>query len=62
MRFYTVAEVARLLPVRKSYVYELVAQGRLWAMKLSARRIQIPAEALGEFLQRQETGGAVMTM
>ncbi|MBC7105399.1 MAG: helix-turn-helix domain-containing protein [Firmicutes bacterium] len=53
MRFYTVAEVARLLRVRKSYVYELVAQGRLCALRLSERRIRIPQEALQEFLEQE---------
>jgi excisionase family DNA binding protein len=57
MRCYTVPEVAGMLRVRKSYVYELVAQGRLRALKLSERRIRIPAEALEEFI-RQEAGRA----
>jgi len=58
LRFYTVAEVAGLLRVRKSYVYELVAQGRLPAIRLSARRIRIPHDALEEFV-RQERVRAV---
>lgn len=57
MATYTVHEVAKILRVRKSYVYELVAQGRLRALRLSERRIRIPAEALEEFV-RQETGRA----
>jgi len=50
----TVREVARILRVRKSYIYEMVAQGRLRAVRLSERRIRIQDEALEEFI-RQET-------
>ena len=44
--------------VKKAYVYELVAQGKIRALRLSERRIRIPAEALEEFLQQQELGRA----
>ncbi|MGQ9498212.1 MAG: helix-turn-helix domain-containing protein [Desulfotomaculales bacterium] len=54
---YTVREVAKILRVKKGYVYELLAQGRLRALRLSERRIRIPAEALEEFV-RQETARA----
>ena len=54
MQFYTVSEVAKMLRVKKGYVYELVAQGRLQALKLSERRLRISREALEEFV-RQET-------
>lgn len=57
MQLYTVAEVAKILRVRKSFVYELVAQGRLRALRLSSRRIRIPEEALRQFLE-QELGRA----
>jgi len=50
---YTVAEVAKILRVKKAYVYELVAQDRLRAPRLSARRIRIPAEALEEFVRQE---------
>lgn len=58
MQFYTVSEVAKMLRVRKGYVYELVAQGRLRALKLSERRIRVSQEALEEFI-RQETARCV---
>lgn len=54
---YTVPEVTRILRVKKAYVYELVAQGRIRALRLSERRIRIPQEALEEFV-RQETDRA----
>lgn len=57
MQFYTVPEVAKILRVKKAYVYELVYQGRLKALRLSERRIRISDEALEEFV-RQETGRA----
>jgi len=55
VRFYTVSEVAKILRVRKSYVYELVHQKRLRALRLSERCIRIPEEALREFVE-QEAG------
>ncbi|MDK2888418.1 MAG: hypothetical protein PWP72_1296 [Thermoanaerobacter sp.] len=54
MKFYTAPEVAKMLRVRKAYVYELVAQGRLKALKLSERRLRISEEALREFLKKEE--------
>ncbi|MEW6447181.1 MAG: helix-turn-helix domain-containing protein [Bacillota bacterium] len=53
MKVYTVAEVMRMLKVRKSYVYELIYTGRLRAAKLSERRLRITEEALREFLEAQ---------
>lgn len=58
MQFYTVSEVAKMLRVKKGYVYGLVAQGRLHALKLSERRLRISREALEEFI-RQETARCV---
>ncbi|HAG07014.1 MAG: DNA binding domain protein, excisionase family [Clostridia bacterium 62_21] len=52
MQFYTVPEVAKILRVKKGYVYELVAQGRLKALRLSKNRIRIPEEALREFVEK----------
>lgn len=57
MQFYTVPEVAKMLRVKKGYVYELIYQKRLRAMKLSERRIRVPKEALEEFVE-QEAGRA----
>lgn len=42
MQFYTVPEVAKILRVKKGYVYELIYQKRLRALRLSERRIRIP--------------------
>ena len=53
MKLYTVAEVMRMLKVRKSYVYELIYTGKLRAVKLSKRRLRITEEALREFLEAQ---------
>ncbi|MEW6172954.1 MAG: helix-turn-helix domain-containing protein [Bacillota bacterium] len=52
-QFYTVPEVAKALRVRKSYVYELIYQGRLKAFNLSQRRIRIPEESLREFVEKE---------
>lgn len=60
MRFYTAPEVARMLKVKKAYVYELVVTGKLKALRLSERRLRIPEEALKEYLEaeyaKQEKG------
>ncbi len=50
-KFYTVPEVAKLLRVKKGYVYELVATRKLKAVKLSARRLRVPEAALNEYIQ-----------
>lgn len=55
---YTVPEVARILRVKKGYIYELIYQGRLRAIKLSERRIRVPQKALEEFIEK-ESGRAV---
>ncbi|MEW6447450.1 MAG: helix-turn-helix domain-containing protein [Bacillota bacterium] len=52
MQFYTVPEVAKILRVKKGYVYELVAQGKLKALRLSKNRIRVPEEALREFVEK----------
>jgi len=52
-KIYTAPEVAKLLRVRKSYVYELVASHRLKAVKLSERRLRITEEAIEEYLRKE---------
>ena len=56
MEFFKVSEVARLLRVKKGYVYELVAQGEIKALRLSKNRIRIPEEALREFVEKTVRG------
>lgn len=53
LEFFTVPELARLFRVKKSYIYELIYSGRLQAIKLSERRLRIPASALNEFINSQ---------
>lgn len=50
MRLYTVSDVASILRVKKSYVYDLICQGRLKAFRISERRIRVPESALEEFI------------
>jgi excisionase family DNA binding protein len=52
-KIYTAPEVAKLLRVKKSYVYELVASKRLKAVKLSERRLRIPESAVEEYLAKE---------
>ena len=50
MDLFTVAEVAKKLRVRKSFIYELIYTKRLKAIKMSERRIRISTLALDEFI------------
>ena len=49
--YYTVPEVATLLKFKKNYIYDLIGQGRLKAIRVSERRTRIPSDALAEFLK-----------
>ncbi|MCG9969872.1 helix-turn-helix domain-containing protein [Pelotomaculum terephthalicicum JT] len=51
-KIYTAAQVAKLLQVKKSYVYELIASHRLKFIRLSERRIRIPESAVEEYLEK----------
>lgn len=53
MQFYTVPEVAKILRVKKAYVYELIYRKRLRALRLSERRIRVPKEALEELVEKE---------
>jgi len=46
INLYTASEVAKILRVKKAYVYELIATGRLKTVKLSERRLRISEDAL----------------
>lgn len=56
MQLFTVPEVAKVLRVKKSFVYELVYTGRLKAMRLSERRIRIPEGSLEKFVEQNRVG------
>jgi len=45
-KFYTVPEVTELLKVSKNYIYELINRKQIDCLRLSERRIRIPASAL----------------
>jgi excisionase family DNA binding protein len=52
LRLLKVSETAKILRVKKSFVYELIEQGKLKAIRLSERRIRVPEEALKEFIEQ----------
>ena len=54
MQIYTVEEVAKILHVRKGFVYDLVYTGKLRAFRLSERRFRITEDALNEFCKKEE--------
>lgn len=51
---YTAEQVAKILQVKKGFVYDLIYTGRLRAFRLSERRIRITEDALQDFLQQEE--------
>ncbi len=51
---YTVEQVAKILQVRKGFVYDLIYTGRLRAIRLSERRFRISEESLNDFFQQEE--------
>lgn len=59
---YTVEQVAKLLQVRKGFVYDLVYVGRLRAIRLSERRFRITQAALEDFFQQEEMRQAETTV
>lgn len=54
MKTYTVADVAKMLHVRKNFIYELIYTGKLKAIRLSERRFRISEEAWEDFLREEE--------
>ncbi len=50
MQLYTVPEVAKILRVKKAFVYELIYTRQLQAVKMSERRIRVPSGALDDFI------------
>jgi excisionase family DNA binding protein len=51
--YYTVPEVAKLLKVSKSYIYDLINQKKIDFIQLSERRTRISSIALDEFTQQK---------
>lgn len=48
----TVAQVAQMLQVSQTVVYELIYAGKLRHFRPSPRRIRIPADALQEYIEQ----------
>jgi len=53
MIYYTVQELALMLRVSKSYIYDIISRGQLKTVRLSERRTRIPASAIEEFTKQQ---------
>jgi excisionase family DNA binding protein len=51
---YTVEQVAKVLQVKKGFIYDLIYTGRLRAVRLSERRFRITEEALQDFFRQEE--------
>lgn len=48
--YYTVSEVALLLRIKKTYIYDLISRGELKAIRISERRTRIPKSSLEDLL------------
>jgi len=53
-KYYTVAQVAEILKIRKNYIYDLIYKGQLEAVRLSEKRFRISDDALKEYLEKQK--------
>lgn len=51
---YTVEQVARMLGVRKGFIYDLIYTRRIRAIRLSERRFRITQQALDDFISQEE--------
>jgi len=58
MKTYTVQEIAKILRVRKSFVYELIKNGRLKAIRMSERRFRVTEDALKIFFELEQVAYA----
>ena len=54
INMYTVEQIAKILQVRKKFVYDLIYTGRIRAIRLSERRFRISSESLNDFFQQEE--------
>lgn len=54
MQIYTVEQAAKILQVRKGFVYDLIYTGRLKAIRLSERRFRVSEDALRMFIEQEE--------
>ena len=49
LQHYTVSQVSKLLKTSKSFIYSMINQGKLKAIKISERRTRISTLAFEEF-------------
>jgi len=59
INLYTVPEIAKMLRVKKNYIYELIYTGELKAIRLSERRFRISENAFNDFICKQEENGVL---
>jgi len=53
-QYYTAPEIAKILKTSKSFIYDMIKQGKLKAIKISERRTRIPASAIEEFTKEMD--------
>jgi len=58
MQIYTVEQAAKILQVRKGFVYDLIYTGRLKAIRLSERRFRVSEDALRMFIEQEQDAHA----
>lgn len=59
LEYYTIPEIAKILKVSKSYVYDLVNYKHLESVKLSERRTRISKESLERFINNEKGNNLV---
>jgi len=55
VQFYTAQEVARMLRVSKSTIYNLLQENRIRHIRVG-KAVRIPADALDEYLRQAQQG------
>jgi len=52
LQYYTVPQIAKLLNTSKSFIYSMINQGKLKAIRITERRTRISIQAFEEFTQQ----------
>ncbi len=57
--YYTVEEVAQILKVKKSFIYDFIKSGKLKAVRFSERRTRISEESLTAAIEELSKQGRI---
>lgn len=54
LQYYTVPEVAKILKKSRSFIYDMINQGKLEGIKISVRGTRIHIRAIERFIKQQQ--------